>query len=299
MTTPKKGLAAYLEAAKAPDPLFADIQRHVMLKATLKEEGEEGRRIDCIHPSEAVKSDWCIRANYQRIVTNIMHNPRPTSFRMENIFQEGHNTHGKWQRWLTEMKELEGDWKCDSCREEWYEFAPENCPACGSYRFEYQELKLECPELMISGRTDGYLPKYRRLLEVKTMSYGGMKYEDPDFVAPYEMYHLGKSWVALENVWRDFRRPLRPARRQGQLYLWLARNLGLEVDEIQFIYDFKANQESKSFIVKFDQPVIDDILENASRIVDAVKSLEPPVCNIRGDEFCPACLPYEVADDCV
>lgn len=291
MTIAKKGLAAYLEAAKNPDPLFADIQRHVMFKAGVQSD----RRIDCIHPSEAIKDDWCIRANYFRITTNIAHNPRQSSFRMENIFQEGHNTHSKWQRWLSEMGKLAGDWRCSVCDEVFYcGTTPEECVNyCVGPRFTYEELKLENSELLISGRTDGYVPDLRSLIEIKTMSYGGMKWEQPEFVEPYEKYMYGKSWVALENLWRDFRRPLKSARRQGQLYLWLAREKGIDVDKIQFIYDFKANQESKSFLIHYDESVIEDVLEKCRHITGCVAANVAPECNIRGSELCSACRPYE------
>lgn len=292
MAIAKKGLAAYLEASKAPDPLFGDIQRHVLMKAS----EQSDRRVDCIHPSEAVKDDWCIRANYYRIVTNVVHDPRQTSFRLENIFQEGHNSHSKWQRWLTEMRKLEGYWRCDACNCFWYELGPENCSQCGSLNFRYEELPLNCESLRISGRTDGYVPSENMLIEIKTMSLGGLKWDQKDFVEPYEKYMNGKTWVALDNLWRDFRRPLKSARRQGQLYLWLARQQGLSVEKILFIYDFKANQEAKSFLIQYQPNVIEDILENCERISAAIHDGEPPACNVdESDEGhgCAACRPYE------
>lgn len=293
MVTPKKGLAAYLEASKVPDVLFGDIQRHVLWKA-----GEQSdRRIDCIHPSEAIKDDWCIRANYFKIMTNVAYNPRQTTFRMENIFQEGHNTHSKWQRWLAEMGKLSGDWKCNSCDTVFFcATTPDTCPeeSCvADARFTYEELRLENKELRISGRTDGHIPSERMLLEVKTMGFGGLKWDQPQFVEPYEKYMNGKSWVALENLWRDFRRPLKSARRQGQLYLWLARAKGIDVDKILFIYDFKANQEAKSFLINFDETVIEDVLANCRIICDAVTAGVAPECNVRGEKLCPQCQPYE------
>lgn len=289
LTNSKKGLAAYLEASKVPDPLFRDIQRHVLAKAAKP----NGRRIDCIHPSEAVKKDWCIRANFYRIVTNTAHNPQQTTFRRENVFQEGHNTHSKWQQWLTEMGKLEGDWRCDSCGEMWYENAPDNCPECGSRWFTYEELRLTHDDLRISGRTDGYIPDEGMLLEIKTLGLGSLQYENPSFLAAYQQYAEGKQWVALDALWRDFRSPLRSARRQGNFYIWLAQQMGINVDRILFIYDFKPTQEAKSFLVEYQPKVIADILENCERIAAAVSHDEPPACNVGESNGCASCRPYE------
>lgn len=291
MTAVKKGLKAYLEAAKLPDELFGDIQKHILMKASQQSD----RRIDCVHPSEAVKGDWCIRANYFKIMTNVAHNPRQTTFRMENIFKEGHNTHSKWQRWLMEMGKLEGEWQCSACEGIFYANAPQCCELCGAaqWHLEYQEVRLENADLRISGRTDGYIPSQRMLLEIKTMGFGGLKWDQPDFVAPYEKYSGGKSWVALENLWRDFKRPLLSARRQGMLYLWLAREQGLDVDKILFVYDFKATQDSKSFMVQYDESVIADILVNCRHIAGCVAAEVAPECNIGGAKMCSYCLPYE------
>ena len=47
------------------------------------------------------KSEWCWRHDYYRIrgypVDAKSQNP---SFHMENVFEEGHEIHHKWQRWL-------------------------------------------------------------------------------------------------------------------------------------------------------------------------------------------------------
>lgn len=288
-TNNSRGLAAYLEATKSPDPLFGDIQKHVLNKAAQQSD----RRIDCIHPSEAVRNDWCIRANYYRIVTNVAHNPRQSSFRQENVFQEGHNTHSKYQRWLTEMGKLEGDWECESCGDVWYEFAPANCPSCGSTRFHYEELRLVNDGLHISGRTDGYVPPEQMLIEIKTLGLGSIRYDSPDFLSRYERFMDRKAWVALDNLWRDFRAPLRSARRQGQLYLWLAREAGYDVDKILFIYDFKPTQEAKSFLVYYDRSVIDDVIRKCRDIRDALEIGSAPECNIGSHGSCAACRPYE------
>jgi hypothetical protein len=285
-----KGLRAYLDAAKEPDSLFGDIQKHVLMKASLP----NGRSLAHIHPSETVKDDWCIRANYFRIVTNVAHNPSQPTFRRENIFEEGNRTHSKWQDWLTEMGKLEGDFRCLRCDYVFYANAPVGCPAChmeGLLR--YEELRLEYKPLMIQGRTDGYVPDENCLIEVKTMGYGGLKWEQPEFVAEYSKYSGGRSWVALDNLWRDFKRPMKTARRQGQLYLWLARKQGLDVDKILFIYDFKATQDCKSFLIKYDPSVVEDILDKCQEITDAVAAKVAPVCNNRGAQFCSQCQPYE------
>ena len=57
-----------------------------------------------MHPSDMAKKDWCGRHDYYRIVgtppeKNSKANP---SFRMSNVFAEGHAIGGKYQQWMWE-----------------------------------------------------------------------------------------------------------------------------------------------------------------------------------------------------
>jgi hypothetical protein len=208
-------MAAYLDSMKEASDIFGDIGKHVLRKAAQP----TTHSTDRIYPSEVVKHGWCRRATYYRIVQGAQ--PQRTSFRMQNIFEEGNRTHEKWQQWLTEMGRLEGEWRCLRCGSLFYERAPESCPRCHGRDLKYRELRLTAPDLMISGRCDGYLPGDHSLIEIKTMGLGSLRYENPDFVARYETATPHGTVIDLDRMWKDFRRPLGSAVKQGILYLYL------------------------------------------------------------------------------
>jgi hypothetical protein len=287
---PGPGLAAYLEASKSTEVLFGDIQKHVVAKAYQP----DGRRTDVLHPSEMVKPGWCHRAAYYKLLRN-GGEAKTTAFTRENIFQEGHNTHKKWQGWLTEMDRLAGDWLCRSCKHKfWLDARPQQCPRCFCRDLEYAEVELNAPALTIGGSTDGYCPDDNCLIEIKTLGLGSLRYEDPKFLAKYELEMEGRGLVVdLARMWRDFRRPLPSALRQGQLYLYLARHFeDLEVDRITFIYEFKADQQAKAFTLLYNEEFSEPLIEGAQIITDALKFGSPPVCNINHSAGCKSCLYY-------
>lgn len=288
---PGPGLAAYLEASKAQDKLFGDIQKHVLAKA-----GKSDRRTDCLHPSEMIKSDWCHRAAAYGLTR-----PQPaapsTRFTRENIFQEGHNTHAKWQRWLQEMGRLGGDWHCRACDQVfWDDATPTECQHCAASELsiEYAEVPLNAPALMIGGKSDGYCPDDGCLIEVKTMGLGSLRFETPGVIEKHTVHADGRSGVDLTRLWRDFVRPLPAAWRQGQLYMYLANHFeDLPVDHMIFIYDFKPTQETKSFRVAFDEAASEPVIEAAQVIADCVRAGSLPPCNINYSRGCKKCRAYE------
>jgi hypothetical protein len=283
-------LTAYLDSLRQPDDLFGDIQRHVLKKAAQP----SGHRHNVIYPSEVVKNNWCMRATFYRITRGPQ--PRSTSFTRENIFAEGNGTHTKWQAWLSEMGRLEGEWRCRRCSHQFYAFAPTACPQCTSMYFDYREIRFNAPDLMLGGRCDGYCPNDKCLIEIKTMGLGGLRYEQPNFVARYEMATEKGTVVDLMRLWKDFRRPLPSAVKQGNLYLYLAREYaGLDVSKILFIYDFKATQESKAFSVAYDDDLARSIVALIRRMADCVTTGTIPDCSISYTNGCPDCRPYEEA----
>lgn len=285
-------MAAYLDSVKEANDVFSDIGKHVLRKAATP----TTHRSDVIYPSEIVKATWCRRATYLRIVNGPQ--PQRTSFRMENIFEEGNRTHEKWQDWLTEMRRLEGEWKCLRCGNQFYERAPENCPRCHGSALRYRELRLSAPDLMVSGRCDGYLPADNCLIEIKTLGLGSLRYENPDFVARYEETTPRGTVIDLDRLWKDIRRPLGSAVKQGILYLYLAREyVGLDVDRCLFLYDFKATQETKAFTVVYDQARAERILATIRQMGNFVKARQLPDCAVSNTAGCRDCKPYMEALD--
>lgn len=289
-----RDLAQYLEARKTDEPLFGDIQKHVLRKAGLP----SGRRQDVMHPSEMIKTDWCHRSAYYRLKTNSSVK-QSTSFQRENIFEEGHCTHKKWQSWLVEMGRLSGDWHCLNCDQVfWDDHTPQQCLVCNAPPrcLEYAEVPLNAHPLMIGGKSDGYCPQDNCLIEIKTMGLGSIRYEMPSYLARYEeeVNDSVRTVVDLDRLWRDFRRPLPNAVKQAQLYMYLANEFeDLPCDRTVFLYDFKANQASKSFMVPFDPKFSEPVIDAAEAIVDCLATDTPPFCNIAGRQYCSACATFE------
>lgn len=290
------GFTEYLNASKLAEPLFADVQKHVLDRAAKP----SGRRQDVMHPSEIVKSDWCHLAAFHRL--RLQAEPadkRKTTFTRENIFQEGHQTHSKWQNWLTEMGRLAGNWHCLYCdRVFWADYTPLECEcrapaAC----LVYDEVPLNADPLCIGGKADGYTPDDASLIEIKTLGLGSLRYERPEFLERYVVDTDRGRLPDLTRLWRDFRRPLPTAVRQVQLYMYIANHFeDLAVERCVFFYDFKSTQETKSFTVAYDESFSEPIIEAATAIVDCLRTDTPPFCNINGRSGCPACMEFTEDD---
>lgn len=287
----------YIAASKMAEPLFGDLQKHVLDKAAKP----SGRRQDVLHPSEMIKSDWCHLAAFHRLRL-LAESPdrQRTTFTRENIFQEGHQTHSKWQTWLREMGRLAGDWYCQYCEDVfWCDTTPDGCGECDAppAALLYAEVPLNAHPLRIGGKADGYSPQDGALIEIKTLGLGSLRFERPEFLARYEVETEHGKVHDLTRLWRDFRRPLPSAVRQTQLYMYLANHFeDLPCDRTVFFYDFKSTQETKSFSVTYDESFSEPLIEAAAAIVDCLQTDTAPFCNINGRAGCPSCLTFKEDD---
>ncbi|MFV0135460.1 hypothetical protein ACLGIH_19950 [Streptomyces sp. HMX87] len=291
-------LTEYLNATKSAEPLFGAVQKHVLDKAAKPSD----RAQDVFHPSEMVKSDWCHLAAYHRLRLAVEPaDKRKTTFTRENIFEEGHRTHSKWQRWLTEMGRLAGDWKCLYCGARfWNDTTPAECHECSAPPscLEYAEVPLNAHPLRIGGKADGYSPEDASLIEIKTLGLGSLRFERPEFLDRYTVDTEYGRLPDMTRLWRDFRRPLPTAVRQVQLYMYLANHFeDLPTEKTVFFYDFKPTQETKSFTVTYDESFSEPLIEAAAAIVDCLRADTPPFCNINGRSGCPACLEFKEDTD--
>jgi CRISPR/Cas system-associated exonuclease Cas4 (RecB family) len=252
---------------KGDDRILPSLERHVM--RAMANDGAD-RRHDVMHPSEMSHRDWCGRHDYFRIVgtpseKESMANP---SFRMNNVFAEGHQIHGKYQDWLWEMGVLFGRWLCLSCHAQWDDTSPRQCPTCGSPRLMYREVPLQRD--LVGGHSDGAvhgLDEWDGLIEVKSIGMGTLRMEAPRM---YQRYLDGET---LENVWWKIQRPFTTHVKQGQLYLWMAWP---RYEEICFLYESKFHQQVKEFVVAYNPAMIAPILETAREVTRAVAQGLPP-----------------------
>ncbi len=170
---------------------------------------DSGRDTKHLHPSEMAKADWCPRSSWFRMKG---YAPEPTaeksfSFFMENIWENGHDIHTKWQHRLWEMGVLTGAFGCYHCEHGWYAVAPKVCPKCDSALLYYNEVPLFDDELLIIGHADGEVtgnddyPIGRGLIELKSIAPGTLRIEDPKL---YKQYQDG---LRIDKLWGEIKRP--------------------------------------------------------------------------------------------
>ena len=267
--------------------LLPAVQRHVMRRANDGDYDDDARRSDIMHPSDMSKSDWCPRADFYRILNGHPSTAINPSFSMENVFDEGHRIHRKWQGWFWQMGILSGMFECKQCGYIWWDTSPDECSACPSKRLRYREVPLENKELMIAGHSDGMVEDGGDwleldepvLIEIKSLSLGTLRFEAPML---YQRYLDG---LGLDEVWREVKRPFASHIKQGTMYCFLA-----EVRKIVFIYECKWNQQAKEFVVVPNFDHIKESLASAKDVADALrhdmvpyrphwaKSADGPVC---------------------
>lgn len=212
------------------------------------------------------------------------------SFQLEAIFEYGKDAHARWQRWLAEMRRLEGIWKCLGCGNRFYAYAPACCALCECPFLRYDELPLHDYSLMIAGRTDGFVPDREALIEVKTIGEGTVRRDNPKLLAAHTLQTDRGQVVDLKGLWNAIHRPFPTHLRQGQIYLHLAQAMGINAHKIAFIYDSKLTQGAKEFVVSFDPSLIFEILSSAGEVAAAMRGQGPVPACIQRDAKCPACL---------
>lgn len=234
-----------------------------------------------------------------------------TSFTLENVFAEGNSIHAKWQNWLADTGYLWGDWRCSRCSEYVRDSdKPESSrfgPCVGTdwvklqeidpigwpdypHDWKYKEVTLASTTHKISGHADGALTKHKCLIEIKSMGVGTLKFEAPKLMNDHTHSVNGKNILDIEGLWKDFSRPLLSHVKQGNIYLWMAKQMGLPFDSIVFLYEFKANQRTKEFRVQSSEDILEPLLTTAEQVEYHLTKGTPPNCPFGG---CGQCRAYE------
>ena len=213
---------------------------------------------------------------------------------MEMVFETGHDAHRKWQTWLWEMGMLSGEWKCLACSNRWSDTSPEQCPACGGGRkvIEYAEVRADADEYLIHGRSDGevFWNGERRLIEIKTIGPGTVRWEAPSLVAAHTYKHTDetgreRSGVDWQALWNSIRRPFPSHIRQGMIYC-----MATGVDSIVYIYDPKfLTAGPKEFTVKYRRDLIEDLLEECLIVKASVENGRAPKRPFWAETSCRTC----------
>lgn len=269
-------LKALAETHKSNTLLLSDIQRH----AVKKSQADNSRRQDIIHPSEMAKEDWCPRATTYRLRGIKPTDPEEVHFhQLITIFEEGHEIHSKWQSWIGEMGRLWGTWYCPACGETRDGVGVLTCSGTEESPHPlldmlYREVRLDAEaEWMIVGHADGAVPDLEAFIEVKSIGLGTLRIEEKELVRKYTLKtEDGKSVVDYDNLWKAIKRPLKSHRKQAGVYLSIAHLLGLPYTKMIFIYENKANQSTKEFVIDYSDDLVADLIDAAKDVKWAVET---------------------------
>lgn len=250
-----------------------------------------GRDPAVIHPSEVAKDDWCPLATYRRIVSGQWPTTEEFDFFRENIFATGNDIHAKWQGRMIETGfNVWGDWKCTVCD---YRVRASTMPeptawgvACHApdHRWQYDEVTLDARrELLMTGHADCGFDD--TLVEIKSIGLGTIRIDAPDLLKR----HQDGRMTDLTSLWRDITKPLRSHLVQGDIYLHLAHILGLPFTQIVYLYEFKPNQMTKEFTIKYSPERAGKLVAKIQAVKYAVEHGIPPKCvKLAGCKQCDA-----------
>jgi hypothetical protein len=239
-------------------------------------------------------------------------NPASTSsFTLENIFAEGNSIHAKWQRWLSETGLLWGDWRCSICGvivkdsirpDHIYDngcigtkFVPmptvvPEIEHVYPHDWRYKEVTLHSTSHKVSGHADGGLVKHNCLIEIKSLGIGSLRFEAPSLLEQNTHEIGSRKVVDIDGIWKNLHRPLLSHVKQGNIYLWMAKEMSLPFDSIVFLYEFKANQQAKEFQIHMSEDILAPMLDRAAEIELCLTKGVPPACPFGG---CAQCRDYE------
>lgn len=184
------------------------------------------------------------------------------SAQMERIFDNGHFTHLRWERYLEATGCLKGRWKCKNFSahpnmprvygldQKLGVFRPEKCE-CGSTQFDYVEVGLSDPETWWAGHVDAILDLRRWPTPIPDLK------SDAD-----EDTHIIVDFKTINPfLYGRLEKPKPEHCTQMQIYLYLA---GLKMGK--FLYENKGDQGVKEFPVELDDIVINVKKEEALRL---------------------------------
>lgn len=274
---------------------------------------DEDRRQDILHVSEMAKSDWCPRASYYRIA-GWKTPPEDISISLENVFEEGNTIHEKWQDRMRKTGKLFGLWECIQCHAyqecvsanlgyvcdpDWVDDTNpaglrEDYCSVGygephAHMWEYREVHMSAEDThLITAHADGAIDDF--LVEIKSVGMGTLRNEAPKLLSEHYLPLAGSSKKVydLDAIWRHLK-PLPSHTRQGMLYLWIARQMGLPYTKIVFLYEFKPNQQVKEFTVELSDKLVEPLLLKAKSVKRALDNIDfygLPDCPADGCKYC-------------
>jgi hypothetical protein len=278
---PTGALKKLVDLGKVDTRVLGSVERFLLSKPA-----DTSRRTDVLHPSAMVKDDWCYRASYFELQGA---EPAPskykTSLKQAMVFDEGHHIHHRWQTWFKEMGRLKGKYECLECGDVFFGLPNDHDPEAPASAYEYLEVPLYYEPLRISGHADGWLVDFNDplLLEIKSVGIGTFRWETPDLF----FKHDGN----FEKIWKDVETPFYTHIQQAQMYMKLMELIGYEdaPKEALVLYESKATQDVKEFVIQKSDFGIQPLFDAAQMIVDSISAGVMPDCNINGAAGCRSC----------
>lgn len=283
-------LTAHLGAKKNDSLFIGDVTRYLQSRT-------DDRPSGVIHPSEMAKSDWCPRATWHRIKGHSLKElPAPHSLRSELIFAEGHTIHHKWQQWAKEMGILWGSWECIHCGDMIFEWS-DNLPysSCHDgipliHSWAYREVPLENGSL-VRGHSDGIInPSTEESLVLEAKSIG------PGTIRKLDLIRDDQPDEDAVKVFNRISRPMGDHFRQTQIYLRMVNEDAVITGEVGSVkravvlYEYKADQQVREFVVTYRPHWTEDLFETARDIEWAIDHDRSIGCPYGG---CSQCESYE------
>ena len=280
-------MRAYLDSMKHESILLGPVDRHLQLQI------DERTTDTAIHPSEMASNSWCPRATWHRLVGHT----RPAEavrLRTNLVFATGDDTHEKWQRWTGEMGILWGLWRCRVCRKEvmdWSNALEQPCPdrlGFEAHLWQYLEVPLVDPAHNVHGHADGVINPTGDepfVMEVKSVGPGTIRMLD--------LLDDDETDDMSATKFSKISRPENNHFRQLQVYLRLVESVKEDVGPIErgvFIYEHKADQQVREFIVTRNDRWTDPLFDTAADITWAIDKGRDVKCPFDG---CASCRAYE------
>lgn len=280
-------MKTYLDAKKHESVLLGDVDRHIQLLPS-------DRDHSYLHPSEMARSGWCPRASWHQLLGHEA-KADPLVLRRAVLFDEGHAIHNKWQSWLRDMGVLWGRWVCRVCQQEvfcWSYELPGPCRSRndkGRHLWDYREVPVGDLSLRIGGHADGIVSVRDEslLLEVKSVGPGTLR--ELSLMVEDDEDELSSSRFSKIN------HPAKDHFMQVQIYLRLFDNrprvpgVG-RVERAVIVYEHKADQQIREFVVTYDPKWTDYQFDTAADIVWAIDHGREVVCP---HKQCKSCARYE------
>ena len=255
------------------------------LERWLMSQQPEPRDYTYLHPSDICKDNWCQRSAWFQL-TGHPYVREVNQLSRHNMFQEGHLIHAKWQKYFHDMGVLYGNWTDTDGK------TRHSC--LGEPDWKYQEVSLEDRTIMMRGRSDGWIVGLGDdcLIEIKSVGIGTLRFESPGLLTSVNS--------DIDKAWNEIKSPFPSHLRQGQIYLELAHRMEKAGEltrpapkEIVFIYEYKANQSYKEFVVPYKPEVGDRFMRRAERVTEAVRNMTEMECNNNPGGRCSSCVSYE------